>query len=78
MVLGQNFQKGTKIFSTMFEKNGPGPRFSGKIAENFGPLTKLLRTKISVTELHSDTHGFKGRYDRYFNCYENSIKINVT
>ena len=48
-VQDQNFQRGTKIFSTMFEKNGPGPRFSGKIAENLGPRTKIFGTKIPVT-----------------------------
>ena len=52
-VQGQNFQRGTKIFSTIFEKNGPGPRFSGKIAENFGPQTKILGTKIPVTDPQS-------------------------
>ena len=38
-------------FSTMFEKNGHGPRFSGKIAENFGPRTKIFGTKIPVTDI---------------------------
>ena len=45
-VQDQNFQRGTKIFSTMFEKNGPGPRFQEKLLKILVPGPKFSGPKF--------------------------------